>query len=342
VASADYNANNQQLTFGGETLTYDFNGNLTDDGTNTYTWDARNRLISIGGPVAASFIYDAAGRRARKTIDGVGTDFVHDGLNPVQERTGSTTTNLLTGLGVDEYFRREGSTDAALFLTDAVGSTVALVDNSGGIPTTYTYEPFGRSDITGSPTSNPYDFTGRERDIVSVTFYRARYYRPASARFTSEDPIGFAGGDINLYAYVWNNPTLLNDPLGLDAAKDDCSYAGTGCKQGQSTLGGRKHVEPPGETQLPEITLAEPIPNIELGIGGRGLSWLLDWRRLGPSEGYKKTGQGRVGGVVHRPTGFTARIDYHPLQGSGSPPEWHVHFGTGEHNPIRIPRLPGW
>lgn len=45
------------------------------------------------------------GRRIGKTVQGVTTNFVYDGLNPVQEKNGSTVTaNLLTGLGIDEFF----------------------------------------------------------------------------------------------------------------------------------------------------------------------------------------------------------------------------------------------
>jgi RHS repeat-associated protein len=45
----------------------------------------------------------------------------------------------------------------------------------------------------------------------------ARYYHPGLQRFISEDPIGFDGGDPNLYAYVGNMPTVHSDPLGLFA-----------------------------------------------------------------------------------------------------------------------------
>jgi len=87
VASATYNAANQQLTFGSQPLTYDLNGNLTGDGTSTYTWDARNRLVGLAGPgLTASFQYDALGRRLRKILNGTTTEFLYDGLNPVQER----------------------------------------------------------------------------------------------------------------------------------------------------------------------------------------------------------------------------------------------------------------
>ncbi len=43
-----------------------------------------------------------------------------------------------------------------------------------------------------------------------------RYYDAETGRFISEDPIGFAGGDLNLYAYVLNNPVKWIDPLGLE------------------------------------------------------------------------------------------------------------------------------
>lgn len=42
-----------------------------------------------------------------------------------------------------------------------------------------------------------------------------RYYHPELQRFTREDPIEFEGGDVNLYAYVWNNPLSSVDPYGL-------------------------------------------------------------------------------------------------------------------------------
>jgi len=64
--------------------------------------------------------------------------------------------------------------------------------------------------------NNPYTYTSRERDKESnLYFYRARYYDPSIGRFVSVDPIGFEGGDVNLYAYVGSNPANFNDPYGL-------------------------------------------------------------------------------------------------------------------------------
>jgi RHS repeat-associated protein len=217
LAGATYDAANQQVTFGASTLTYDLNGNLTSDGTTTYTWDARNRLASLSGPsTTASFQYDPLGRRTQKTINGTATDFLYDGLNPVQELAGTNpVADLLTGLSIDEFFSRSDTLGPRAFATDALGSTVALTDALGAVATEYTYEPFGMTTVTGTPADNALQYTGRENDGTGLYYYRARYYHPGLQRFISEDPIGFAGEDVNPYAYVRNNPLGNRDPLGL-------------------------------------------------------------------------------------------------------------------------------
>jgi RHS repeat-associated protein len=222
ITSTAYNAVNHQTTFGDKTLTYDDNGNLTSitdsTGTTTYTWNARNQLTGISGPgVSATIVYDGLGRREKKTINSAVTEFLYDGLNPVQETSGSTVlANILPGLGIDEFLTRTdvvaGVTGA--FLTDALGSPVAVTDNNGAVQTEYTYEPFGRTTVSGASNSNSYQYTGRENDGTGLYYYRARYYHPELQRFISEDPIEFGGGDINLYAYVANNPLIYIDPFG--------------------------------------------------------------------------------------------------------------------------------
>jgi RHS repeat-associated protein len=216
VASATYNAANHQLTFGSQTLTYDLNGNLTSDGANTYTWDARNQLAAISGASSASFAADALGRRRQKIINGNTTTFLYDGLNAVQETTGSGVANLLTGLGLDEGLMRAEAAGPSHLLTDALGSALALADASGALVTEYTYEPFGATTASGASSQNAAQFTARENDATGLYYYRARYYHPALQRFLSEDPIAFAGGDTNFYTYVRNAPLLYRDPEGLE------------------------------------------------------------------------------------------------------------------------------
>ena len=227
VPGTTYDAANRQVAFGGEILTYDRNGNLTGDGANTYTWDSRNRLAAITGLTsAASFQYDPFGRRVRKTLDGITTEFLYDGDNPVQEISSTTgLTTSLPGLGLDEIFHRTDAAGPRMLLTDALGSTLALTDAAGTLQTTYTYAPFGATSVAGSASENSLQFTGREHEGTGLYYYRLRYYHPTRQRFLSEDPIGLAGGDVNLYAYVRNQPTLFVDPYGLWCP--DCHYEQT-------------------------------------------------------------------------------------------------------------------
>ena len=90
----------------------------------------------------------------------------------------------------------------------------------------YAYSAFGKieliTDQTGAdvtdapPIENSFSFTGREYDSESgCYYYRARYYCAEMKRFIGRDPIGFGGGDVNLYRYVFNNPLNRFDPTGL-------------------------------------------------------------------------------------------------------------------------------
>jgi RHS repeat-associated protein len=219
ITSATYDQGNRQLAFGASTMTFDDNGNLltqTDpSGTLAYTWDARNRLTGLsGGSASASFGYDAFGRRAQKTIDSVTTAFRYDGLDIVKETDGVGDVSYLRTLGIDEVLTRTDSAETGQYLADALGSTMALTDSTGGATTTYTHEPFGRTAVEGTGI-NAFQYTGRENDGTGLYYYRARYYDPGRGRFISEDPIGFAGGDIDLYPYVIGNPSRWTDPLGL-------------------------------------------------------------------------------------------------------------------------------
>jgi len=217
VASATYDAGNRLTTWGTERFSYDPNGNLAADGLTSYTWNARNQLVGMSGVTSASFAYDALGRRQSKTISGTATNFLYDKLNLVQELSnGTPSANLLSGSLIDETLTRSDSNGSTTLLTDAQRSTIGLADASGAVQTSYTFEPFGQTQVSGSPSANATEFASRENDGVGLYYYRSRFYSPALQRFLSEDPKGFAGGDVNLFAYVSNSPVTFVDPLGLD------------------------------------------------------------------------------------------------------------------------------
>jgi RHS repeat-associated protein len=211
-----YNANNQ-LTLAG--YTYDSNGRLTSNGPTTFTWDARDQLAQMSGGVVGQFSYDALGRRTRKSTNSAVKQFLYDGPNIIQEladgSSPTVTASILTGLDIDEAFGRTKGTAKAEYLSDRLGSTIALSDANANSSTTYSYEPYGKATQSGSVDDNSRVFTGREDDGSGLVYYRARYYDPASARFISQDPAGLGGGDANLYRYTESDPINKSDPTGL-------------------------------------------------------------------------------------------------------------------------------
>jgi len=215
VASATYDAANEQTQFSGATLTYDQNGNLTNDGVNTYTWDVRNRLIGLSGGTTASSTYDPLGRRASKTINGIATQFLYDGNDIAAEIGGGAVgATYLRSLNIDEPFIRQSAIGNEHYHTDALGSSLALSTTQGTSSTTYTYEPFGKTMVAGS-SGNALQFTGRENDGIGLYYYRVRAYSPSHQRFLAQDPLEFAGSEHGLYNYAFNSPLSFVDPLGL-------------------------------------------------------------------------------------------------------------------------------
>jgi len=196
----------------------------------TYLYNARNQLTTAkqGSTILGAFVYDGVGRRVQKTVASVVSKFVYDGWNTAQEKDSKNKIafNELNGLSLDQVFSRTpASGTASYLLTDPLGSTVGLADTNGVIQTSYTYEPYGKTTSSGTLNTNPFGFTGRENDSTgSLALYnhRIRSYSPALQRFLTEDPIGFASGAVNLYAYVGNSPTNLIDPLGLEEREGGC------------------------------------------------------------------------------------------------------------------------
>jgi RHS repeat-associated protein len=234
TANAVYDLANRLTSWNGAAVTHDLNGNLTNDGTFAYTYNPRNQLTLVeeGGQTKGSFINDGLGRRVSRTVGTTTTKPVYDGWNLAQERssTGSVTADYLTGLGLDQPFVRTPSSGSAeYYLSDALGSIVGLASPTGTVPTTYTYEPYGKTTAAGTGSDSFLGFTGRENDstgTLSLYNYRAWSYSPTLHRFLTEDPLGLIGG-VNLYAYVEGGPTNLIDPLGLDS--NGCGFLGIGC-----------------------------------------------------------------------------------------------------------------
>ncbi len=219
-----YDACNQLLTSedntGTTTFTYDGNGNQTvvqkpNGDRTTQVWDYENRLVKTIQPTGGvtSMAYDADGLRLKKE-DATGTKlFVWDDQNYLAETDAAGTTETAFTTEPSTYgglisHRKAGATTTYHF--DALGSTRALTDASESVLEQYNYTAFGT--LLGSPTLfTPFlwgGMVGYYWDAALASQYiRARHYQPTISRWISLDPIGFAGGDANLFRYVGNSPT---------------------------------------------------------------------------------------------------------------------------------------
>jgi len=238
ASTVSYTANNldQYTAVGAVTPTYDGNGNLTFDGTFTYSYDAESRLISASGAGnTVSYAYDAQGRRKLKTVNGTTTILVQDAegraVLDYAASGGSIANWYLFGAGPNEpLVQANGAgTTRATLIPDIQGSIIATLDAATGTLTKGGFQPYGKS----ATTAGTFRYTGARIDAETNGLYdfRARIYSPALGRFMQTDPIGTAGG-ANLYAYVGNDPLNLTDPYGL-AADDPQTNAG-GAGQGNN------------------------------------------------------------------------------------------------------------
>ena len=316
LTSAAYNAANEVTQFGGSALSYDANGNLTNDGVNTYTWDARNHLVSISGGVSASFQYDPFGRRVSKIISGKEIGYVYDAVSVVQEVSGLSPADVIAS-GTGEVVARTEGSGLSSFLTDALHSTIALTGPSGSMVEQYTYDPFGNTTSTGTST-NPYQYTAQENDGTGLYFYRNRYYSPKLQRFISEDPASISGSGTNLYQYAGNKPVSGSDPLGLwspEAHDALIAHALAPCGVSQSEIqaiqqASRRFDEATGESEDWAFahSMKAPGESADDGISRRNdfIANELDTARLAWDSGDTDYALNQLGWGLHPVMDFTS------------------------------------
>ncbi len=224
-------SNNRLLSDGVYNYQYDGEGNRTvrteiaTGEVTEYSWDYRDRLIGVvtldseGNILETnSYTYDVFNRRLSKSAQGSVLEvFVYDGehIALVFDGDGRKLNRYLHGPNVDQIIADEdGSGEVLWALVDNLGTVRYVVGNDGEVLNRISYDSFGSViDETNPSISLRFDFTGRELDPeTGLVYYRGRY--KDRERFISEDPIGFAGGDGNLYRYTFNSPTNFTDPSG--------------------------------------------------------------------------------------------------------------------------------
>jgi RHS repeat-associated protein len=229
--------------------------------TNTY------QVTSTSG--SGAYTHDANGNITGKTEAGIAWTYEWNAENQLLRVT-------------------KNGTEAARFAYDPLGRRVAKV--AGEVATSYTYDgadvpreavndgssttTYRYGNLEAGANEPGYAFTGREWDPeAGLYYYRARYYDPRIGRFLSEDPIGFAGGDVNLYGYVRNQPAGWVDPHGLSSL---VYYPATNTLAVQSGTGQTLNTYPAYNNVASNKT---PWP-----AGTYGFSWWSPHQGSGPSS----------------------------------------------------------
>ena len=261
-----YDLAGNRLTAGASTYTYvnnrlngalhDTAGNITNlvRGTTTLrmSWNTLGQLTSVttNNVLAESYAYDPLGRRVKTTAGGATVYHVYDGDECAADldSSGNPLRSYTWGQGIDNLLAMTvyGASETNTFcaVKDHLGSVQALVNASGSVVESYTYDAWGVTTIknaggeviNSSAYGNRYMFQGREYSTVTGLYnFRARWYAPTIGRWLSKDPIGLEGG-LNLYVFCGNDPLNYMDPFGcleaISAYNDWGKIAVAGFDQG--------------------------------------------------------------------------------------------------------------
>jgi RHS repeat-associated protein len=219
---ATYNADDQLTSYNGVPYTYAADGSLASAGSTTYQYDALGHLLEVKTPTETiTYTYDGLGRRVGKSVNGTLVEgFLYaDGIHPIAELDGSgnvvATFVYGTRPNVPDLMIKGGVTYR--IISDQLGSPVEVINTAtGAVIEQISYDSWGNITSDSNPGFQPFGFAGGLYDAdTGLAHFGARDYDPVTGRWTTRDPMGFAGGDTNLYGYVLQDPVNLEDGLGL-------------------------------------------------------------------------------------------------------------------------------
>ena len=201
----------------GDTWTYSYN--FAGQMTGAVETNSDDTVIA-----QTTYTYDALGNRIGMDENGTQTWTLYDGSDPIMDFNGSGSLEMRylngpTGDLVDTVIAREraGGT-VAWYLPDRLGTIRDLINSSGSIIDHVDYSAFGTVLDESEPSEGDrmMGFAGMERDTVTgLDLAVNRVQNPGTERWTSQDPLGFAAGDDDLFRYTGNEPANAADPSGL-------------------------------------------------------------------------------------------------------------------------------
>ena len=223
-----YNDTNQLKSNSELAIDYDDNGSTikkTKAGViTTFDYNTENRLEVVkdsAGVTVATYYYDPFGRRLYKDVAGVKTYFMYATEGLVAELNSAGDVNQSYGYkpqstyGTSPLYTKT-STGYAYYQLDHLGTPQQLVNKSGLVVWKAKALAFGDTTVEVSTVTNNLRFPGQYFDEETGTHYNYfRDYDSSTGRYVQSDPIGLDGG-LNSYVYVYNNPLIWTDSLGLD------------------------------------------------------------------------------------------------------------------------------
>ena len=213
--------------YNGQAITYDAMGNPLQYLGMQMEWEKGHQLKHITGAGLDMYcMYNDSGKRIRKTVNGVTTDFYLDG-SAILMQTSSD------GSRIDFFYDDKGNVFAMKYQNEMYfyrknlfGDILGILDSHGTELVKYEYNSWGKllnlTDYSsnGLGRRNPFRFKGYYYDEELGMYYlNSRYYDPEVGRFISPDTTDILEVqddlyDKNLYAYCDNNPVMRIDSSG--------------------------------------------------------------------------------------------------------------------------------
>ena len=227
-----YDDQDRLLTYGTASYTYTANGELASktDGTSVtqYQYDVLGNLkhVTLPNGTIIDYLVDGKDRRVGKKINGVQAQgfLYQEQLKPIAELDGNNNVVsrfvYATHVNVPDYMIKGGVTYR--IITDHLGSPRLVVNTTdGSITQRMDFDEFGNVISDSNPGFQPFGFAGGLYDLnTGLVRFGARDYDAYTGRWTAKDPIGFKGGDNNVYGYALSNPVVNIDNNGLESVKE--------------------------------------------------------------------------------------------------------------------------
>ena len=179
---------NRIATLNSASYSYDSGGNVTNDGSHSYTYDAENRVVSVDSG-AATYNYDQRNWRVKKAVGASVTHYIWEGGQVLAEHSGSTGAVIVDYIYAGgRMIAKEEAGARRYFLSDRL-SVRMILDATGNVVGRQAHLPF-REDFAESGTQQKHHLTRYERDAESGLDYAVnRYYSSNVGRFGQVDPV---------------------------------------------------------------------------------------------------------------------------------------------------------